>query len=157
MDILEILTELEKFNSPDFKSFNGVASKEIEELEEKINLKFPNDFIFFLKNTNGVLINCQNIYGINPEKPNEDLFENYKFETKEAGNPMPKYLLPIYPDGMGNHNCLDLKSISEDGNFCNVVFWQHDRFYTHSEKPDIDAKSFTDFFENLLKNLKEQF
>jgi cell wall assembly regulator SMI1 len=157
MDLSEILEGLKKFNTPNCKLYPGSNQEEINELERIIKYRLPLDFKQFLLISNGASINCHELYGIKNGIPNEDLFDNYIFETKEAGNPMPNYYLPIYPDGMGNHNCLDLQSLSTDGEKCNVIFWQHDRFYSEDEQPDIDAGSFTQFLQNLLNDMKENY
>ncbi len=157
MTVEELFNEFSKFESPIFKGYKDVVLVDIFNLEVKLGLKLPSDFKRFLMISNGALIDCQYLYGIKNEEPAEDLFDNYIFETKEAGNPMPAYYLPMYPDGMGNHNCLDLKSLSQDGEKCNVIFWQHDRLYSDNDQPDIDANSFTQFLENLLKELTENY
>ncbi len=157
MNLYKILEEFSKFSSPNFRTYAGCNYDQILELEKKLNYHLPTDFKNFLLSTNGAIINCHELYGIKTGIPAEDLFDNYFFETKEAGNPMPDYYLPIYPDGMGNHNCLDLKSLSSDGETCNVIFWQHDLIYNNNTRPGIDASSFTEFLENLLKEISEQY
>ena len=157
MKLTEIISELKKYDKSVFVYHHGADELAIADLEKKLNYKLPIDFIEFLMFSNGALIDCQDLYGIKNGVPDEDLFDNYIFETKEAGNPMPAYYLPICPDGMGNHNCLDLKSLSPDSEKCNVIFWQHDRSYLDNEQPDIDADSFSQFLESLLKELSENY
>ena len=157
MDLSEVLSELEKFSSPNCKLYTGCSQKEIIELENKVKYKLPLDFKNFLLISNGAIINCHELFGIRNGKKFDDLFGNYFFEKNEVENPIRDYYLPIYPDGMGNHNCLDLKSLTPDGKYCNVIFWQHDRFYSKDEQPDIDANSFTQFLENLLKEMLENY
>lgn len=157
MNLNEIITVFKKYDESIFVPYEGINGKEIKILEIKLKQKLPNEFKQFLLISNGASINCHELYGIKNGISTEDLFDNYIFETKEAGNPMPNYYLPIYPDGMGNHNCLDLKSLTPDGKYCNVIFWQHDRLYSEDKQPDIDASSFTQFLENLLKEIYEQY
>ncbi len=157
MNLLDIIYELKKYDKSVCELNEGISISKIENLEKELLYKLPNDFKAFLSVSSGADILCQYLYGIKDEEPAEDLFENYIFETKEAGNPMPAYYLPMYPDGMGNHNCLNLKSLSQDGEKCNVMFWQHDRLYSDNDQPDIDANSFTQYLENLLKELSENY
>jgi len=157
MNLFEILIELKKYSSPNCKLYPGCNKENIIEFERKLKYILPSDFKEFLYTTNGAIINCHEIYGIKNGIPALDLFDNYLFETKEAGNPMPDYYLPIYPDGMGNHNCLDLKNLSTDRKTCNVIFWQHDRLYSVNEPPELDADSFTRFLENLLKDMLDNY
>jgi cell wall assembly regulator SMI1 len=157
MNLSEILEGLKKFNSPICELYPGCSQIEILELERKIENKLPLEFKNFLLISNGAIINCHELFGIRNGKKFEDLFGNYLFEKNEVENSIRDYYLPIYPDGMGNHNCLDLKSLTPDGKYCNVIFWQHDRLYSDDEQPDIDANSFTQFLENLLKEIYEQY
>lgn len=157
MNLNEIIKEFKKFDRSVFENYSPTDEASIKHLENKINQNLPRDFKEFLLISNGASINCHEFYGIKSEIPAEDLFDNYFFETKEAGNSMPDYYLPIYPDGMGNHNCLDLKSLSSDGKKCDVIFWQHDRSYSIDDPPEVDANSFTQFLENLLKELSMNY
>ncbi|SRR5258706_2594346 len=156
-DLLEITSKLSNYKSPLFKSYEGANSACINKLEEKLLYSIPKDFREFLLITNGAIILHEDVYGINEENEAFDLYENYLVEKNEVGNPIRDCYLPIYPDGMGNHNCLDLKALSEDGKICNVIFWQHDRFYESDEQPDIDADSFTQFLGNLLKRIEKEY
>lgn len=157
MNLINILEKLKKYPSPIFKSIKGLNNIEIDNLEQKLKYQLPKDFKEFLLITNGAIINCHEVFGIVTDKPFEDLYGNYLFEKEEVENPKREYLLPIYPDGMGNHNCLDLSTLSEDGETCNVIFWQHDWFYKPEEQPDIDANSFTEYLEKLLIEITEQY
>jgi len=153
LNLEAIINEFIKFDNSVFEKYLPTDENSIVNLENRINNRLPLDFKSFLLITNGALINCHELYGIDNTNKNRDLFDNFIFETSEAGNAMPNYYLPIYPDGMGNHNCLDLSSLSSDRTKCNVIFWQHDRQYSKNEKPDIDAGSFIQFLENMLKEL----
>jgi len=155
--IRNLILQLSNYVDPLFKSFEGIEKVEITKFEDKLGFLLPSDFKSFLNISNGAVILYENIYGIyNNNKP-FDLFENYLLEKNEVGNPIREYYLPIYPDGMGNHTCLDLGSLSPDGKRCNIIFWQHDRQYLKNEQPDIDAKSFTMFLEDLLNELNEYY
>ena len=157
MKLDDIIKELRKYDRSNFVSYEGSNLEQIEELEKRLKFDLPTDFRNFLLISNGAVVNCHNIFGIVPDKPFNDLYGNYIFEKDEVENPIHDYLLPIYPDGMGNHNCLDLNTISADGETCNVIFWQHDWFYKPNEQPDIDANSFTEFLENLLKEISKRY
>ncbi len=152
-----IINEFIKFDDSVFEKYLPTDENSIVTFENSINNRLPLDFKNFLLISNGALINCHELYGIDSRNKNRDLFDNFIFETREAGNAMPNYYLPIYPDGMGNHNCLDLSSLSSDKMKCNVIFWQHDRQYSENEKPDIDAESFIQFLENMLEELTKNY
>jgi cell wall assembly regulator SMI1 len=153
LEIKLILEKLSKFESPDFELFDSCPSTKIIELEKKLGYPFPNDFKEFLQITNGAIIDASYIYGIYDDNKAFDLFERYIWEKDSAENPIKKNYLPFYPDGFGNHNCLDLASYDSTSGKCNVIFWQHDWFYEDGELPEVDAESFTEFLEKLLHEL----
>lgn len=157
MNLLETIRELKKYDRSVCELYEGIAISKIENLEKKLLFKLPNDFKLFLSVSNGADILCQDLYGIDKMVSGNDLYKRYVIEKDEMGNPIRDYYLPIYPDGMGNHNCLDLRSISADGEKCNVIFWQHDRLYSDNDQPDIDANSFTEYLESLLKEISETY
>ncbi|MGH1364165.1 MAG: SMI1/KNR4 family protein [Calditrichia bacterium] len=132
-----------------------VSEGEILSLESKLGQSLPTDFKSFLKRINGLEMFSESIYGIYKNKPGLDLYSNYLWELEESDNPILPHLLPISPDGFGNHYCLDLKSLYDNGDYCNVIFWQHDFEYTAEELPDIVTSSFLGFVEEMFKDIKE--
>jgi cell wall assembly regulator SMI1 len=157
MKLAEIIEELKKYDSSIYTFYEGAKLDSVTELEKKLGFKLPDDFKEFLLISNGASIRGGTIYGIREDKKSEDLYGNYIWEKDESENPIPDYLLPMCPDGMGNHECLDLKSITPDGETCNVIFWQHDWFYKPEDQPDTDAHSFAEYLEKLVKNLSKRF
>jgi cell wall assembly regulator SMI1 len=153
----QIIDEIKTFDSSLYHFYDGAMLDSISGLEKKLRYKLPKDFKEFLLLTNGADTYGGEIYGIREGKKYEDLYGNYIAEKDEVDNPIREYYLPITPDGMGNHECLDLKSISPDGKTCNVIFWQHDWFYEPEDQPDIDAHSFTEYLENVLKNISNNY
>jgi cell wall assembly regulator SMI1 len=155
--LLFILSQLSNYKSPLFKMYEAAKSENIDVLEKKIGYFLPKDFKDFLLLTNGAIVLCEDIYGIyNNNKP-FDLYSNYLIEKNEVGNPIREGFLPIYPDGFGNHYCLNLNEVSLNSGACNVIFWQHDHEYSNDESPEIEASSFTVFLEKLLKEISENY
>lgn len=155
MDINKIVCELKKYSESLCTLYPGVDENEIIELEKKINFKLPKEFKDFLSIINGFEIMSDMVYGIHNNNKGIDLFSNYIFEKDEVGNPIYDYLLPIAPNGRGDHYCLDLKSIDRMGLECHVVFWQHDYEYTYEKLPEIDRNSFTEFIWKILQEVEE--
>ncbi len=155
MNLEKIVSELKKYSEAFSVLYPGIDENEIIELEKKINFKLPKEFKDFISIINGFQIKSDMVYGIHKDIKYLDLFSTYIFEKDEVGNPIYDYLLPVYPDGFGNHYCLDLKSIDKKGLTCPVVFWQHDYEYTSDDLPDIDCNSFTEFMWKLLQEIKE--
>lgn len=155
MEISLIIREFSKFDPPDFESSASCPSEKISELEKKLGYVLPDDFKEFLEITNGAIVDGQYIYGIYDDNKAFDLFERYLWERDIAENPIKVQYLPFYPDGFGNHNCLDLSSYDSSSGKCNVIFWQHDWFYDEGELPEIDFNSFAEFLLKLLNDVKE--
>ena len=63
---------------------------------------------------------------------------------------MYDYLIPLSPDGGGNHYCFDTRIINN--NSCNVVFWQHDYAYTVDDAPEVTNPSFTEWIKQVVNN-----
>jgi cell wall assembly regulator SMI1 len=149
-----ILAELKKYNPNACTMFPGASDDDIADLEDKIGYMLPYNFKEFLKQCNGLGLTSETIYGIHTKR-HLDLFDNYICEKDEAGNPIWSHLLPISPDGFGNHYCLDLNTLTEDKSECKVIFWQHDYEFSKDDPPDVDAETFLDFVWKVLMFVKE--
>ena len=141
----QILSELNKFDKSLYDFYEGARLDMISKFEKKINYDLPNDFKEFLLFSNGANILNETIMGVDTTECQFDLYSTYIFERDESGNPVPGYLLPISPNGRGDHCCLDLTSLSDNKETCKVVFWQHDLIYDENTKPGIEATSFYEF------------
>ena len=130
------------------------------DLELKLGYQLPGSFKEFIIRCNGFGIMSDHVYGIytgskwSKVEKAMDLYENYLWEKDESGNPIWPHLLPISPDGFGNHYCLDLKTLTEDKTECKVVFWQHDYEFSEDDPPDVETNSFLEFVWNLLMEIK---
>ena len=156
MNTLEnIIAEIKKIDNEISTIYLGINEIKINDLEDRLGMKFPKEFKDFLNLCNGFEIMSDKIYGIHPEDKNLDLFSNYMWEKEESGNPIYKYLLPISPDGFGNHYCLDLTTLDENKETCKIVFWQHDFYYSESEAPDLECETFLEFLIELVNDIKE--
>lgn len=149
----EIIRNLKNYQSPLFKAYNGIIESKITEFQKKIDFELPIDFMSFLKITNGAIILYETIYGIYDETNPNDLYRNYLTEKNEVGNPIPKYFLPIYPDGYGNHYCLCLQN-NMHNSFGEVIFWQHDM---NNNKTNVIASSFTNFLYDLYCDITKEY
>ena len=102
----------------------GVDALQVAEIETQFNILLPESYSEFLKHF-GAAVWPDLIYGAGPSLPTYlRLAENIVFEQQLAGNPMPAHIIPVSPDGAGNHYALDLSQM-QNGE-CPVVFWQHD-------------------------------
>lgn len=150
----EVLSELNKFDKSLYGFYEGAGLDLISKFEKKINYDLPIDFKEFLVFSNGANILFETIMGVDTRELQFDLYSTYLLERDESGNPIPGYLLPISPNGRGDHYCLDLTSLSDNKETCKVVFWQHD-YNDINTIPVVAAISFYDFlFEIITDFLK---
>jgi hypothetical protein len=154
-ELFKIVSEIKKFKGSLYSFFQPTNEGNLIEFEKTIKYVLPNDYKNFLLFSNGAIILLELIYGINTEDKQFDGFSSYFFETEEAGNPMPKYLLPISPNGRGDHECLDLSTLTETKESCNIVFWQHDYAYDEEDKPRLVANSFYDYLLEIINDYLE--
>lgn len=117
-----LCNEIQKYHSPAIITYPGVDSKSILDLEAKLKNRLPDDFKQFLAFTNGCELGGDTIFGIH-DNPGMGLYNNYIWELKESGDPIYPYLLPLTPNGRGDHYCLDLHTLIDDATSCEVVFW----------------------------------
>ncbi len=153
----QILSELKKFDKSLYQFFEAAKQETIFDFEKKLGYYLPKDFKEFLLFSNGAIILMEDILGVNTDLIYLDIYSTYFFETKEAGNPMPEYLLPISPNGRGDHYCLDLNSLDKTGEICNVVFWQHDYAYDEEDRPRLVANSFYDYLLEIINDYLEDY
>lgn len=156
-NLTKVISELKKFDVSLCAFYPGCSFTAIENLEAQLNFKLPDDFKQFLGQSNGARILYEEIYGIDTTNDARDLYANYKFETENSENPIPRHFLPIYPNGRGDHYCIDLTSFSNDAKLSTIIFWQHDYHYNNNESPEITSNSFTEFLEDLLNDLNEEY
>jgi cell wall assembly regulator SMI1 len=156
-----IVDEINRYDDNVIKTFPGIGSNEVKELERKLGYALPTNFCAFLMKCNGFELISEIIYGIHTDESLDitvralDLYKNYIWEKDEVGNPIWSHLLPISPDGFGNHYCLDLDTLTEDNSECKVVFWQHDYEFSKDNPPPVDAETVLEFLWKLLQEIKE--
>lgn len=121
--------------------FHPVSVADINQLENIIKAKLPNDFVDFLKFSNGIIIDGDEVLGINNKV--YDLIKAYDIEHNKVRNPMYSYIVPFSPDGRGNFYCFDLRSD-------NIIFWTSNYDYNNVDQPEVVNKSFTDWFKEVM-------
>ena len=151
-----LCNEILKYDISVLTTYPEIDNQSILDLESKLKYQLPGDFKQFLTMINGFELVGDIIYGIHND-PQMGLYNNYIWEFKESGNPIYSYLLPLTPNGRGDHYCLDLNSLSEDATRCEVVFWQHDYEYSDGDTPDKESSSFTDYLEELIMDVGENY
>lgn len=121
---------------------SGASLEAIRAAERELGVKFPADYEAYLQTYGWARLIFDELYGIGDSVPEHlDLTTNTIRERRDFRPYLPTHLIPVMPDGAGNHYCLDVsKSKSET---CPVVFWDHDE--GEKQTPRIVATSFSDW------------
>ncbi len=131
--------------APAGTTYTGVSEKEIAEAEEELSIKFPPSYRWFLGEI-GAANWPDMVYGLGPQVPHYlNVVRMTYSEQREVGNPMPPFLIPICPDGAGNHYCLDS---SQQVIEYPIVFWQHD--LPNNQVPQPVAISFSVWLQEFI-------
>ncbi|RZL45440.1 MAG: DNA gyrase subunit A [Variovorax sp.] len=144
----QLIEELNKFDKSLINIGPAIKDQRLREFEEKIGFELPLDLKYFLTINNGVNLMGIEILGLDEVYQGSSLDSTYQFEHFEVDNEMPLHYLPISPDGMGNHYCLDLPKL-KDG-VCPVVFWQHDYAYENLEEVETCNPNFMDWVQEVV-------
>ncbi|MBE2256913.1 MAG: SMI1/KNR4 family protein [Ignavibacteria bacterium] len=103
-----------------------------------------------MKFSNGIYLLYDQIFGIYNKTDSNDLFTNYKQETEESGNPIPRNYCPVLNNGRGDVECIILYEKKEVNLISPVIFWQHD-LDNNLESPRIIANSFYEYIDDLIE------
>ncbi|MFJ1430338.1 SMI1/KNR4 family protein [Capnocytophaga canimorsus] len=137
----QIFNTINAFKEEYVELFPPISDEEIKQLETILNVNLPNDFLTFLKFSNGIAIAGDEVLGFGNK--NNDLIAVYEREHNEVQYPMFEYIIPFAPDGGGNFYCFDK-------NNNNIVFWVSNYQYTDNDKPEIVYKSFKMWFQEVM-------
>src|ERR1700722_16639073 len=107
-------------------SFSGPQSEEaVLKAEGRLGVQFPKSYTLFLLEF-GSAVWPDLIYGLLGGKGCGQGVIECTFRERTLLHPhIRQHLVPVSPDGFGNHFCLDTSKMSEAGE-CPVVFWDHD-------------------------------
>src|SRR5690349_240589 len=85
---------------------SGAAEARIEACEAALGCPLPESYRWFLSEF-GYALSPEHIYGISPGNSiGVSVVANAECERHEAEPVMPPHLVPVSPDGWGNHYCL---------------------------------------------------
>lgn len=145
----KIVDNIKKYNL-DYTLYPPATNLDISQLEGQLNFYLPEDFKDFLKFSNGIYLLYDQIFGIYNKTDSNDLFTNYKQETEESGNPIPRNYCPVLNNGRGDVECIILYEKKEVNLISPVIFWQHD-LDNNLESPRIIANSFYEYIDDLIE------
>ncbi|RFZ90881.1 SMI1/KNR4 family protein [Mucilaginibacter conchicola] len=144
----QLIEELSRFDASMTEIGPAIKDHRLREFEKQIGFELPLDLKYFLTVNNGVSLMGVEILGLDEVNQGQSLNEVYQFEHFEVDNKMPMHYLPISPDGMGNHYCLDLPKL-ENG-LCPVVFWQHDYEYASLDEVETCNPNFMEWVQEVV-------
>lgn len=128
----------------------GASLDAIEEVERVLGVQLPSDYETYLRTYGWARLIYDELYGLGESVPTHlNLVTNTVRERTDFRPYLPKHLIPVMPDGAGNHYCLDLSN--SDSGKCPVVFWNHDE--GEQQIPRIVGPSFSDW---IVDHVTEQ-
>lgn len=131
--------------APERSFGRGASDEEVARCEEQLAVSLPNSYKLFLREF-GFALWPECICGVRPRDPALDVLLVAEAERHEVEPEMPYHLIPFYPDGCGNHYCLDTSRLV-DGE-CPVVFWNHE--LDEDQQPPKTHASLLDWLEEAV-------
>lgn len=127
----------------------GAADTEIEEAQQLLGCRFPEDYRQFLSAYGAGNFGQCEIYGILPQKDLNRIPNGIWATCYLRGQyRMPEPYIAIAFDGYGGYYCINTMERSS-ANLCPVVLWNMER--GEDQEPERAAESFEVFFLSWLK------
>ena len=114
----------------------GAPVEAVKFASQALDVYLPDDYQAFLVKYGWARLLRDEFYGVGENVPTH--LDPY----------LPMYLVPVLPDGAGNHFCLDVSRSS--AGICPVVFWDHEEGETQG--PEDIAVSFSDWIVSHISN-----
>jgi hypothetical protein len=125
----------------------GATGHEMSECERQLGVLLPASYKWLLQEF-GFVHWPDYIYGVGDRLlPGLSLCWKVWQEREQLWPRMPRHLVPISPDGWGNHYCLDTSQLAEEE--CPVVFWSHER--GEDQEPERTHSSFLTWLEDGVR------
>ena len=142
MSIENLITKIQTLKDEYVSYFKPLDEASIQLYENKLSFNLPEEYLKFLKFSNGIIISGDEMLGINNGQ--FDLIRAYDIEHYEVRFPMPKYIIPFAPDGGGNYYCFDASNNNR------IIFWTSNYEYSDSDKPEIVNQDLCDWFNEVM-------
>jgi cell wall assembly regulator SMI1 len=127
----------------------GAPVEAVKFASQALDVHLPDDYQAFLVKYGWARLLRDEFYGVGENVPTHlDLIKNTTSERTAFRPYLPMYLVPVLPDGAGNHFCLDVSRSS--AGICPVVFWDHEEGETQG--PEDIAVSFSDWIVSHISN-----
>ncbi|MDD2507560.1 MAG: SMI1/KNR4 family protein [Aliarcobacter skirrowii] len=127
-----------------------INEKEFEDIENKLDVKFPLDFKNIVLENNGASPEQMSFDTLNTKERVAEYLLSFSPKDKDnildvfnaLGDRFPKKLIPVMKDPFGNYICIDFSK--EDSQ--NLYFWNHE-----NDTLEYISKTFTQFLDKLYE------
>ncbi len=137
---------------PEVKRHAGASRREIDAASAKLGVEFPAAYGAFLARFGWADVGSDTIYGVGRGVPREaSVVANAQWERTKAEPRMRTDLIPIFNDGTGDSECLDLRRASREDS--PVVLWSHEHPKGERQSPRRVAASFEAWLKKKLREL----
>ena len=119
-ELKKILEEYNKSSRFPYKKGVPATEKEVEEMEEQLDLEFPEEYKEFLREFGYLDVPaCEGIRGKSDNKYKSTKDTTLKLRKEWPDNTFPKNVISIESDGFGNEYCL----VCKGDDYGKVIFW----------------------------------
>lgn len=126
----------------------GVTEESIAEVENALEVRIVGGYRLFLRRFGWLKSPSLELNGLGHGVPHHlELLRVTLSERHEMGPPLPRFLLPLWNDGLGNNYCLDTSSVAAGES--PIAFWDHEL----DEDQEIDqvASSFQEWLTQAMR------
>ncbi|MBF1635045.1 MAG: SMI1/KNR4 family protein [Prevotella sp.] len=142
MTVEELIKRIQTFKEEYVSYFKPLEDADIHLYKNQLPFRLPEDYLSFLKFSNGIIISGDELFGISNKQ--FDIIKAYDIEHNEVKYPMPKFIVPFAPDGGGSYYCFD----TSDNN--KIVFWTSNYKYSDTDRPEIVNQDFCEWFNEVM-------
>lgn len=142
MTVEELIKRIQTFKEEYVSYFKPIEEADIHLYKNQLPFRLPEDYLSFLKFSNGIIISGDELFGISNKQ--FDIIKAYDIEHNEVEYPMPKFIVPFAPDGGGSYYCFD----TSDNN--KIVFWTSNYKYSDTDRPEIVNQDFCEWFNEVM-------
>lgn len=132
----------------DIEFINGetIDVKKVRELEIKLQVNLPDDYVNFIINNNGAYV-FPNAFKVGSKIESINNFNDAKEISQFIHDKLPKQVIPIARDAGDNQICLDLRNPTATP----ILFWDYEIESIEDGALSFVADSLTEFFEMLFE------
>ncbi|MBK8915639.1 MAG: SMI1/KNR4 family protein [Phycisphaerales bacterium] len=131
----------------------GASESAIQAVERSLGVRFPDELRQFYREVGWAHGPRIVIDGLGDDVPSEHVLERHARHCWCDYRPfMPRTLLPVMDDGMGNNYCVD---VAEGPSFGSVVFWDHEHPDLEQQQPTYEAPDFAVWLRERVEQINE--